>query len=267
MGGGQAVALVLGIALAGRYFWQHRGRTLAARRWVYRTQRWYSARDVLVVRPLMAAVLLSTGVFGWLPPRHPVTNVLVLVALVCALVVFAYLILPLPVPAWAKPDWYRGYGQAGNQVVHVQPAREIPPQWQFAAERLSAALGALTHGDTLVVGTPGPPTPPRQGLLRRRPTLAPARYVQYLRLDEDLRCECAGATSFGGELPLTAEQDAAIRALGWRLPRDGSDAEPAINYPNYHRTLARHETREATRLGIGALEIFGLRPDELDWRS
>jgi hypothetical protein len=66
---------------------------------------------------------------------------------------------------------------------------------------------------------------------------------------------------------LKAEQDAAIRALGWRLPSDSSDAEPAPGYPNYHRTVARHETQEATRLGIGALEIFGLRPDELVWRS
>lgn len=137
--------------------------------------------------------------------------------------------------------------------------------WVPVEERLIATLEDLADGGILIVGEPAAPPEPRQGLLRRRPKPPPVRYVQYLRTDMYLACECVGATSFGGDLPLTAEQDEAIRGVGWRLPTDASDAEPAPAYPNYHRTVSADETREAVRLGVGALAALRLRPDELDW--
>jgi hypothetical protein len=139
------------------------------------------------------------------------------------------------------------------------------PAWGAVAERLSVSLGDLADGGILIVGEAAAPPGPRQGLFRRHPTPPPVRYVQYLRTDRYLACECVGARSFGGDLPLTYEQDEAIRQVGWRLPSDGSDAEPAPSYPNYHRTVPVDEAGEAARLGVGALGALGLRPDELRW--
>ncbi len=137
--------------------------------------------------------------------------------------------------------------------------------WVEVEERLGVNLVDLADGGILIVGEPAAPSEPRQGLFRQRPKPPPVRYVQYVRTDTYLACECVGATSFGGDAPLTSEQDEAIRRVGWRLPTDGSDAEPAPSYPNYHRTVALNEARDAARLGVGALEALGLRPDELNW--
>lgn len=139
------------------------------------------------------------------------------------------------------------------------------PAWPTVEDRLRLALAGLADGGILIVGEPAAPPGPRRGLLHRRAKPPPSRYVQYLRTDRLLACECVGAAAFGGDLPLTAEQDAAIRRTGWRLPTDGSDAEPAPAYPNYHRTVPLGEPGEAARLGVGALRALGLRPDELDW--
>jgi len=141
----------------------------------------------------------------------------------------------------------------------------ISPAWEAVKERLSATLADLLDGGILIVGEPAAPPKPRHGLFRRRPKPPPVRYVQYLRTAEYLACECVGATSFGGDMPLRSEQDEAIRTLGWRLPSDGSDAEPSPAYPNYHRTVPLDEADEAARLGVGALAALGLRPDELRW--
>jgi hypothetical protein len=137
--------------------------------------------------------------------------------------------------------------------------------WETVEKRLSATLADLPDGGVLIVGEPAAPPPPRQGLLHRRPKPLPVGYVQYLRTKGWLACECVGAASFGGDLPLTSEQEEAVRALGWRLPTDGSDAEPAPAYPNYHRTVSLNEAGEAARLGVGALDVLGLDPDELNW--
>ena len=157
------------------------------------------------------------------------------------------------------------------------------PAWLTVEDRLRLALEGLADGGILIVGEPAAPASPApaspepaaspgprrgplgRGLLRRRPKPPPSRYVQYLRTDAYLACECAGAAAFGGDLPLTAEQDEAIRRTGWRLPTDGSDAEPAPTYPNYHRTVPLAEPGEAARLGVGALAALGLHPDDLTW--
>jgi hypothetical protein len=139
------------------------------------------------------------------------------------------------------------------------------PAWTAVEERLSGSLMDLGDGGILIVGEAAAPPGPRQGLFRQRPKPPPVRYVQYLRTDKYLACECVGASSFGGDLPLTSAQDEAIRTLGWRLPSDSSDAEPAPSYPNYHRTVPLVEVPEAARLGVGALAVLGLRPDELNW--
>lgn len=139
------------------------------------------------------------------------------------------------------------------------------PEWMAVEDRLSVTLVDLSDGGILIVGEPAAPPAPRQGLFRQRPKPPPVRYVQYLRTGKHLACECVGASSFGGDIPLTSEQDEAIRTLGWRLPTDSSDAEPAPSYPNYHRTVPLDEVREAARLGAGALAVLGLRAEDLNW--
>lgn len=139
------------------------------------------------------------------------------------------------------------------------------PTWKAVQERLTVTLVDLADGGILIVGEPTRPPEPRKSLFHRRPKPAPVRYIQYLRIENYFTCECVGATSFGGDIPLTSEQDKAIRDLGWRLPNDGSDAEPAPSYPNYHRTVLLDQVQEAVRLGVGALQTLGLRPDELTW--
>jgi hypothetical protein len=140
------------------------------------------------------------------------------------------------------------------------------PTWDAVYERLSVTLADLSDGGILIVGEPAVPPGPRQGLLRRRRKPPPVRYVQYVRTELVIGCECVGAAGFGGDLALTMEQDQAIRAAGWRLPGDGSDAEPAPSYPNYHRTVKLGEAGEAARLGVDALRVLGLGPRELVWQ-
>jgi hypothetical protein len=130
----------------------------------------------------------------------------------------------------------------------------LSEQWQPVVDRLVGALAGLRYPDVVIVAGADPSS--------ESPW---SRYIQYRQCDRYLVCECVGATSFGGDAPLTAEQDSAIRALGWRLPSEGSIEEPAPNYPNYHRTLAIDDASYAAALGAGALEALGLNPDELFW--
>lgn len=137
--------------------------------------------------------------------------------------------------------------------------------WELLERRLAEELAALGEHEFLVVGEPPPPQPPRPGPLRRRPAPPPHRYVQVLHAKQTLWAECVGATVFGGDYPLTDEQHAAIRALGWHAPGDPHDDEPPPAYPNYWRTVADDRVAEVGRLVAGALRVLGLEPDGLTW--
>jgi hypothetical protein len=116
--------LLAGLALAAWNTWQHLGRSPAARSWAEAVQGELKVRSVLVVRPLIAAVLVL-GALATMTSSSTsssvsstdgssasavtaVLGVLVLLALVAAL---AWMVLPLPVPRWAQPRWFRDRSQ------------------------------------------------------------------------------------------------------------------------------------------------------------
>lgn len=113
---GHLVMAMAAVALAVWTTWQHLGRTPASRSWASSVQGSLTRRSVLVVRPLLVVVLLSGAATG-LVDSSTTTAVAVAVPAVAALVtLMAYLVLPLPIPAWAQPGWARtttGRGSRG----------------------------------------------------------------------------------------------------------------------------------------------------------
>ena len=100
--------LLLGLALAGWNTWQHLGRTPAARRWAGRDQPWFKARNVLVIRPLIALALLAGAATGPAAASGAATVAVGLLTLAFLVVLLAFLVLPIPIPTFAQPRWYRG---------------------------------------------------------------------------------------------------------------------------------------------------------------
>lgn len=103
--------LVGGLALAAWNIWQHLGRTPAARRWTSTVQGDLTRRSVLVVRPLVALVLVLGSLTAF-TTESTGANVAVAAPIALALVVLlAYLVLPLPIPRFVQPRWYRDGGR------------------------------------------------------------------------------------------------------------------------------------------------------------
>lgn len=98
--------LLAGLALAAWNLWQRRGRTPAARAWARGVQGDWTRRSVLVVRPLIALVLVLGAVVAW---RDDGPLVVGLGAAIggCLLLLGAFLVLPIPVPTFLQPGWYR----------------------------------------------------------------------------------------------------------------------------------------------------------------
>lgn len=142
--------------------------------------------------------------------------------------------------------------------------------WSTLAHRLQESLGSLTDGAAVVLSepdpAPAPSAPTRRRLFARKPTPPATRYVQYLRVEDNLVCECVGADSFPGRKtqgwPISPEQDAQLRALGWKAP----DQMPAgVSSGNYRVDLPGSRAAQAAWLGVQALRILGLAADT-DWQ-
>ncbi|MFC5492520.1 TY-Chap domain-containing protein [Nocardioides caricicola] len=132
---------------------------------------------------------------------------------------------------------------------------------------LREEIAALGERESVVLGEPaGEPGPPR-GLLRRRTPPPPTRYVQYLRHDGTLFGECVGSCDhFGGTWPVTDEQHAALRELGWLAPGDDDPTETDPGVGNYWWTdPSGSDVATAARLGAGALEVLGVEPATLTY--
>ncbi|NCT90523.1 hypothetical protein GXB85_06135 [Cellulomonas sp. APG4] len=94
--------------------------------------------------------------------------------------------------------------------------------WDEVEERLAATLRGLAEGTSAVADA----APAREAVTRRRRLggLVGERrgmvraYVQWLRIDDTLHCECVGGPQVGGTFPWSDAEHAALLALGWSAP-------------------------------------------------
>jgi hypothetical protein len=133
--------------------------------------------------------------------------------------------------------------------------------WDAWRTRLAHELSTLEDREFVILGEPRPAQGPPRGLLRRRPDPPPHRFVQFLRIEDQVTAECVGATSFGGYLDIDPDDHERLRALGWNAPGDTSEVEWGA--PNYRRFAGPDDSQELAQLTVDSLRVLGLGPDEL----
>ena len=128
--------------------------------------------------------------------------------------------------------------------------------WEAVNRRLVSTFLALDLYDSLTVAEERPPQ--RRSFLGRRAEAAPRRFVQITAGQTRLIAECVGSTTFGGDWPMTPEQEETLLRQGWQKP--WSDSE---------RTFQREASLvEAPRLALAtvrALELLGCEPAQLTY--
>lgn len=105
---GHLLMALAAVALAAWNTWQHLGRTPASRSWTSSVQGDLARRSVLIVRPLLVVVLLSGATTGLIGSSTAGMFAVAVPAVSALVALMAYLVLPLPIPAWAEPGWARG---------------------------------------------------------------------------------------------------------------------------------------------------------------
>ena len=149
--------------------------------------------------------------------------------------------------------------------------------WDDVQQSLARDLSGLPDRGFVIVTPTEPPGRPAivrhrrlAGLItEKRVTASP--FVQFLRMENDLRGECVGSEIMGGPFPLTDDEHERVLGLGWVLPwREGFSAE------NYEREWLGEGPppsylSETTAGGVATLavrtmrEVFGCpRPEALD---
>jgi hypothetical protein len=130
----------------------------------------------------------------------------------------------------------------------------VSATWEAVNLRLVSAMLALDLYDSLTIGDSRPPA--RRTFLGRRPPPEPRRFVQITAAQTRLIAECVGSTTFGGDWPMTAEQEAALLRQGWQKP-----------WSDTVRTFQREASLiGAPRLALAtvrALELLGSDPSDL----
>jgi hypothetical protein len=136
--------------------------------------------------------------------------------------------------------------------------------WEDVNRRLVGAILALDLYDSLTVGDRR--KPPSRRLLGRRPRPEPRRFVQITAAQTVLIVECVGSTSFGGDWPMSPEQENTLIRQGWEKPWSDSERTfqreaPLIGAPR----LALATVRALQTLGceVTALQ-FDLTREEPD---
>ena len=129
--------------------------------------------------------------------------------------------------------------------------------WESVNRRLVGALLALDLYDSLTIGDRV--EAPRRTFLGRSPqAVRPRRFVRITAGQTRLIGECVGSVSFGGDWPMTAEQEETFRRQGWEKPWSETD-----------RTFQREASLVgAPRLALAtvrALELLGCEPTELQY--
>ena len=104
-------ALVVGSAIGAWNTWQRFGRSSRARTWS-RNSTPNSSRYVLVLWPLFAIACVLGGIVG-LIPASLVRTASGLSLMIVLLGFLAYFLLPLPVPRFVQPKWYRQQQRRG----------------------------------------------------------------------------------------------------------------------------------------------------------
>lgn len=130
--------------------------------------------------------------------------------------------------------------------------------WDDVNRRLVGAILALDLHDSLTIGDRQEPV--KKSWLGRSPKPAahPRRFVQITAARTALIGECVGSTSFGGDWPMTPEQEAKLQRQGWDRP--------------WLPTMTTFQ-REAQLIGapklalatVRALELLGSHPDNLQF--
>ena len=128
--------------------------------------------------------------------------------------------------------------------------------WEAVNLRLVSAMLALDLYDSLTIGDRR--EPPRRSLLGRQPEPPPRRFVQITAVQTRLLAECVGSTSFGGDWPMSSEQEAKLLRQGWQKP-----------WSETIRTFQREASLAgAPRLALAtvrALQLLGCEPKELQY--
>ena len=129
--------------------------------------------------------------------------------------------------------------------------------WEAVNLRLVSALLALDLYDSLTIGD-RQQKPARRSFLSKPTPPGPRRFVQITAGQSRFVAECVGSTSFGGDWPMTSEQEATLLRQGWQKPWSDTD-----------RTFQRDATLlTAPRLALAtvrALELLGCEPRELQY--
>jgi hypothetical protein len=128
---------------------------------------------------------------------------------------------------------------------------------------LAAHLRALSDGEFVVLGEPMRYAAP-SGRFRRKPRPLPGRYVQYLRMGDDVAGECVGAMAFGGTWEISPADSDRLRALGWQTPADRAGRE--AGGPNYSTDAARYDTPRLAQMGVDALGVLRAPLESLEFR-
>ena len=128
--------------------------------------------------------------------------------------------------------------------------------WEAINRRLVGALLSLDLYDILTVGDRR--EPPRRKLVGRQPEEGPRRYVQITAVQTRLMADCVGSTTFGGDWPMSGEQEATLLRQGWQKP-----------WSEEIRTFQREASLAgAPRLALAtvrALQLLGCEPTELQY--
>jgi hypothetical protein len=130
----------------------------------------------------------------------------------------------------------------------------VSDTWEAVNLRLVSAMLALDLYDSLTVGDRREPA--RRSLFGKQPGRGPRRFVQITAGQTRLIAECVGSTSFGGDWPMSPEQEATLLRQGWQKP--WSDTErtfqrdaPLVGAPR----LALATVRALELLGCDATQL------------
>lgn len=129
--------------------------------------------------------------------------------------------------------------------------------WEAVNLRLVSAMLALDLYDSLTIGDRR--EPPRRTFLKRQTAEpGPRRFVQITAVQTRLLAECVGSTSFGGDWPMSSEQEEKLLRQGWEKP-----------WSDTVRTFQREASLAgAPRLALAtvrALQLLGCEPEELEY--